>query len=55
MRKDGFQRMRYHCAQLASRQGAPRKREGVKNRDKLSMPTYDCEGWLSILKGAVAG
>ena len=50
-RKDGYMRFRYHCAQLASRQSAPRKRDGpgIQNRDKLSMSTFDCDGWLNIL------
>ncbi|KAJ7250277.1 hypothetical protein C8J57DRAFT_1239257 [Mycena rebaudengoi] len=40
----------YHCAQNADRQNAPKKseRDGAKHRDKLSMDTFKCRGWLHI-------
>jgi hypothetical protein len=41
-------RFKYSCAQTASRQPKPAKREGVRNRDKGSMDTFNCNGWLHI-------
>lgn len=40
----------YHCVQNQQRQNAPRKsqREGVTHRDKISMETFKCHGWLHI-------
>lgn len=43
----------YHCAQLSDRQREPkqdcRTKEGAKPRDKLSMDTHNCAGWLNII------
>jgi hypothetical protein len=43
-------RYMYNCAQNTDRQHAPLKscQEGVKNRDKESMETFDCSGWIHI-------
>ncbi|TRM55826.1 hypothetical protein BD626DRAFT_415300, partial [Schizophyllum amplum] len=41
-------RFSYHCAQLKSRQHAVKKTPGAKPRDKGSMTTFDCDGWLHI-------
>ncbi|KAF5337457.1 hypothetical protein D9758_018013 [Tetrapyrgos nigripes] len=41
-------RFKYSCAQTASRQSKPAKRTDVRNRDKGSMDTFDCQGWLHI-------
>ena len=40
----------YHCAQIDDRQHAPLKSQkpNVKHRDKESMQTFDCSGWLHI-------
>ncbi|KAJ6568813.1 hypothetical protein B0H19DRAFT_880154, partial [Mycena capillaripes] len=40
----------YHCAQISSRQHAPKKsrREGAKPRDKIAMDSFPCKGWLHI-------
>jgi hypothetical protein len=40
----------YHCAQIDDRQHASKKsqRPSVKHRDKESMQTFDCSGWLHI-------
>lgn len=40
---------KYHCAQVSSRQHKPRKVEDEKkHRDRESMATFDCNGWLKI-------
>ncbi|KAJ6551889.1 hypothetical protein B0H19DRAFT_1073515 [Mycena capillaripes] len=51
-RKD-LTRFMYHCVQNQARQNAPKKsqREGVKHRDKISMDTFKCHGWLHITVG----
>ncbi|KAF5343057.1 hypothetical protein D9758_011133 [Tetrapyrgos nigripes] len=41
-------RFKYSCAQTASRQSKPAKHTDVCNRDKGSMDTFDCQGWLHI-------
>ncbi|KAJ6552381.1 hypothetical protein B0H10DRAFT_1824353 [Mycena sp. CBHHK59/15] len=40
----------YHCAQNKTRQHAPKKSQatGVKNRDELTMNTFECHRWLHI-------
>ena len=40
----------YHCSQNSARQQKPKEssRNGVKNRDKEQMDTFQCHGWLSI-------
>lgn len=40
----------YHCAQAETRQHNPKKgvREGAKQRDKGTMESFACEGWLHI-------
>jgi hypothetical protein len=40
----------YHCAQNTLRQHAPSKnlKENAKHRNKDSMDTFECQGWLHI-------
>ncbi|RDX41781.1 hypothetical protein OH76DRAFT_1329872, partial [Lentinus brumalis] len=39
----------YHCAQNAARQKVPKKLpDETKHRDRESMESFDCNGWLSI-------
>ncbi|KAI5824594.1 hypothetical protein K523DRAFT_356711 [Schizophyllum commune Tattone D] len=45
--KAPYMRFTYNCAQLKSRQHVSRKK-AAKSRDKGSMATYDCDGWLHI-------
>ncbi|KAG6824654.1 hypothetical protein H0H92_006195 [Tricholoma furcatifolium] len=44
-------RFMYHCAQIDARQHKSEKTQkpNVKHRDKHSMETFDCAGWLHIL------
>ena len=45
----GATRFSYHCSQNKHRQHNPKKNEEVaKHRDKLSMATFECDGWLHI-------
>ena len=43
-------RYMYNCAQNSDRQHAPLKSSnaGIKHRDKESMETFDCSGWIHI-------
>jgi hypothetical protein len=43
-------RYMYHCAQIDDRHHAPSKSQkpGIKHRDKESMETFDCSGWLHV-------
>ncbi|KAL1740348.1 hypothetical protein HDZ31DRAFT_47670 [Schizophyllum fasciatum] len=41
-------RFTYNCAQLKCRQRAIRKKDGVTPRDKASIATFDCDGWLHV-------
>ena len=40
----------YNCAQNSDRQHAPVKSSniGIKHRDKESMDSFDCSGWIHI-------
>jgi hypothetical protein len=38
----------YHRAQFDERQRKPKKKDGVKQRDKGQMDTFGCHGWLHI-------
>ncbi|KAK7000818.1 hypothetical protein R3P38DRAFT_3217993 [Favolaschia claudopus] len=44
----GATRFMYHCSQNKDRQHAPKKKEGVKNRDKIQMDAFDCHGWVHV-------
>ncbi|KAL1739671.1 hypothetical protein HDZ31DRAFT_77437 [Schizophyllum fasciatum] len=44
-----YVRFMYSCAQLSSRQHAPRKSDTKKQRDKGLMDTFTCDGWLHMM------